>query len=185
MQVFLTNENLAINAMELDDSRLSAQCKETIQLLCGMENLDKFIKDDNVKIGHSNHPIFQNYYSMGNMMFLTEYLSYLCKEYYYRFGKQHQSYFTMQYFIQQYGFYSGQCEDEFGDICECKLAYVKGQKDKDQIITTENVYELYRELLCEKWNNDKTEPKWTRRNIPSWYTPMTDISLMDFLLGDI
>lgn len=163
-------DDLVNSAQSLDNIRLSAQCKEGVQLLCGMENLDEFIKTNDIKIGHSNHLVFEYYHdNVGGMEFLTEYLFHLCREYYYRFGKQHQSFFTLGYFNAKYDWESFNEPDEYGGYSVFKLAYIKGQRNKDQIITTENVDEFYQKLLCEKWDNDKVAPKWINRDTPEFY----------------
>lgn len=61
------------------------------------------------------------------------------------------------------------CKDTYGDNPNFQPAYIKGVKGVNQIITTENVGELYQKLLCAKWDSDKVKPKWTNRDKPEFY----------------
>jgi len=165
MQVFLTNEDLRISAMELDDLRLNKQITEINQILL------TYINNGG---GHANHPINIKYKSSQGIYFLLQYLYQLCDEYYERNKKHHMGYFTLCGMCDE--FLDGESnknhilyKDTFGDNPTFQPLYIKGQKGKDQIITTDNVYERYRELLTDKWNNDIKEPKWTHIKCPKWY----------------
>lgn len=161
MQVFITDENLAISAQNLDDLRLNKQITEINQILL------TYINDGG---GHANHPVNQWYKSSQGILYLLKYLYRLCDEYSYRFKKYPMGYFTYGGLCDDLLNADGvPCKDTYGDNLLFTPAYIKGQKNKDQIITTENVYELYRKLLCNKWDNDLKYPKWTNRNKPKWY----------------
>lgn len=153
MQVFLPYpDDLVKSAQSLDDLRLNKQITEINQILLTYVNGSG---------GHSEHPVNKWYRTENGIAFLCEYSSYLCGEYYYRFKKHHMGEYTN----------FGLCEELNVDdeICYIKPVYIKGQRNKDQIITTENVDELYQKLLCDKWDNDKVAPKWTNRDTPEFY----------------
>lgn len=166
MQVFLPYpNNLEKSAQSLDDTRLNKQITEINQILLTYVNNCG---------GHSNHPINQWYKSSQGIFYLLQYLYRLCDEYSTRFSKQHMGYFTYfglgDYFLHdEFNEEYYPCKNTFGDNEDFKPAYIKGQKDKDQIITTEKVGERYQKLLCEKWDNDELKPKWTGRGEPEFY----------------
>lgn len=161
MQIFLPYPNdLVKSAMSLCDIRLSKQVVEICQLMMIRVNKRNFKHCPNQ--GHETHPIYKYYLEENDYWdFLLRYGLALCEEYEYRFNKFHMSYFTLKGF-----------DEEIIQLVPPKYifpAYIKGQRNKDQIITTENVDELYQKLLCDKWDNDKVAPKWTNRDTPEFY----------------
>lgn len=163
MQVFLTDKNLKISATELDDVRLNKQITEINQIILACLNQENAKSENRViKIGHINHPVTEWYNSREALMFLVDYQYYLCFEYEGRHSKTHMGYYTLRG-LQTYA--------EMFPIRNPKfdVVYIKGRKGVDQIITTKNVYERYRNLLIDKWNNAIKEPKWTNRRKPEWY----------------
>ncbi len=161
MQVFITNKDLKISAMELDDVRLSKQITEINQiLLCYINELTVD------KVGHQNHPINIHYKSKQGVKTLIDYEYRLCVEYKFRFNKYHMGYFTLDGIlgaIKINDYYDWEDNKDFN------VAYIKGQKGVNQIIDKDNPYELYKTLLSNKWDNDIKPPKWTNREIPIWY----------------
>lgn len=162
MQVFLPYPNdLVKSAQSLDDLRLNKQITEINQILLTYVNGGG---------GHSEHPVNKWYKCNQGIEFIFNYQSILTDEYDYRFKKHHMGKFT-------YWGLTDEMTDEdnhtkvFGYMNNTKFtpAYIKGQRNKDQIITTDNIDELYQQLLCEKWDNDKVEPKWTGRDKPKFY----------------
>ena len=140
MQVFITHpESLMQSAIDLDDRRLNKQILEAWQIINGQ---------------WKKHPVSKHYH---NSTILSDYLKILCKEYEFRFDKQHNLY-LMEYFTNA--------------TKKVEPFYIKGRKNRDQVITNNNVGELYRQLLGYKWIIDKlkgNEPKWTKRKKPTWY----------------
>lgn len=154
MQVFITNPDLSIAAQELDDKHLNKQITEINQILLSYINI-------NSKNSYHNHPVNKWYYSQQGTKFLLSYLKYLCNEFYYRFKKQHMGYFT----------YIGLQKNIFTTPLPYNPsfhpAYIKGQKNKDQI--KDNCYALYQNLLISKSKTSKEKYKWTLRNKPLWF----------------
>lgn len=161
MQVFLPYpDDLSLSAQSLDDLRLNKQITEINQILLTYVNEGG---------GHVNHPVNQWYKSNQGITFLLEYLPNLLDEYWDRFKKIHMGRFT---YCGLYNYFYSGCTGVFGQgpNPSFKPAYIKGQVKKDQIITTDNVGELYQALLCEKWKHDSIEPKWTGRDKPEFYS---------------
>lgn len=150
MQVFLPYpDDVKRSAESLDDLRLNKQITEINQILLTYINGSG---------GHINHPVNKWYKSFQGIEFLLEYQSSLCREYLYRFDKFHMGLFTYTGLEVNFlcgGFHLSPSDDSL----DFKPAYIKGQVGKNQIITTENVGELYQKLLCEKWDNNLTSPK--------------------------
>lgn len=158
MQVFITNSNLSIAAQELDDKHLNKQITEINQILLSYINI-------NSKNPYHNHPINKWYYSQQGTTFLLSYLNCLCIEFYYRFKKYHMGYFTYIGLQNTISTLSLPNDSLFHP------AYIKGQKEKDQIIdNTNNFYKLYQDLLIIKSSLSKEKYKWTLRDKPEWFT---------------
>ena len=153
MNIFLPYENdIRKSVQSLDDLRLNKQILECYQLL------DNAIKEQNgeeIK-GYKNHPIYVHY--KGNIGFLAVYGHQCCREYHIRFGKCHK------------------LNQPFWEVCYTTSSlnyvpfYMEGSKGQPNYIrTTENVSALYQAKLITKWENDKKPPKWTNREMPSFY----------------
>ena len=161
MNIFLPYENDVNKSVQsLCDLRLNKQILECYQLF---KNALKEKNEEEVK-GYKNHPIYVHYKS--NIEFLAMYGLCCCREYYGRFHKTHK---LEETFIQ---FMWGKTAP-----VEYTPFYMQGSKGQlNYIRTTENVSELYQKKLCEKWENDKAKgrpPKWTNRDIPSFYKENT------------
>lgn len=163
MNIFLPYENdIQKSAQSLDDLRLNKQILECYQLLSNAikEEIGEEIK------GYKNHPIYVHY--KGNLPFLMFYGYKCCVEYQYRFQRQHK--LTM-------GFMSAIML--FGAVEEALTYtpfYMEGSKGQPNYIrTTENVSALYQAKLINKWETDKIPPKWTNREMPSFYKEYLDL----------
>ena len=155
MNIFLPYENDIIKSVRsLDDVRLNKQILECYQLLSNA------IKEKNggVVVGYKNHPIYTHY--KRNIKFLAYYGWECCLEYWYRFEKEHK----LEHFFVMKAQDSRHPYTPF---------YMEGSKNSPNCIrTTDNVSELYRKKLCNKWDNDKANgrpPRWTNREIPKFY----------------
>ena len=154
MNLFLPEETIVDSVKALDDKRLIKQILECKTIL------DVALEG---KQGYAKHPVVA-YYSE-YPQFVTEYGKICCNEYCIRFAKEHKLYW---YFLEKW-----LNRDKYfkGKEKECpKPFYCEGAKtDPNCIRTTENTVELFRNKLCEKWDNDKIAPKWTNRQPPEWY----------------
>lgn len=157
MNIFLPYENDAVkNVQSIDDLRLNKQILECYQLL---SNAIKEKNGEEIK-GYKNHPIYVHY--KDNVDFLGAYGLVCCAEYRSRFQKIHK--LSDFFFSFMYG---KKAPVEYTPF------YMEGSKGQPNYIrTTENVSELYQLKLCAKWDSDKAKgrpPKWTNREIPSFY----------------
>jgi hypothetical protein len=168
MNIFLPYENdIRKSVQSLDDLRLNKQILECYQLL---NNAIKEQNGEEVK-GYKNHPIYVHYKK--DIYFLSIYGYECCEEYFYRFGKKHKLYSFFYYIKSPAMAYwcfdkikNGQPYDTF----YYTPFYMEGSKGQPNYIrTTENVSALYQAKLIAKWENDKKPPKWTNREIPSFY----------------
>ena len=159
MNIFLPYENdIRKSVQSLDDLRLNKQILETYQLL---SNAIKENKGEEVK-GYKNHPIYVHYKE--NIGFLAVYGQQCCREHHIRFGKCHK------------------LNQPLWEVCYSTDSlnyvpfYMEGSKGQPNYIrTTENVSELYQQKLINKWQNDKRQPKWTNRKMPSFYKEYLDL----------
>ena len=167
MNIFLPYEdNIVESVRALDDKRLIKQVLECYQLLtnaisekCGVE-----IK------GYGNHPIYTHYKT--NIPFLWYYGKECCKEYEYRFDKEHKLYSDFKWMEQSYDISFN------GDY---QPFYAEGSKGKPNFIrTTKDVSVLYQMKLLNKWQSDYENERfarWTKRGMPQFF--------MTIALGEI
>jgi hypothetical protein len=176
MNIFLPYENdIRKSVKSLDDLRLNKQILETYQLL--RLAIDESKGVDISKRGYKKHPIYLHYKK--DLYFLALYGYFCCDEFLHRFNKHHKlrSYF---YYIKNEAMvlwvFEKTKKDEKHDTFEYTPFYMEGSKGKPNYIrTTENVGELYQQRLINKWQNDKRQPKWTNREMPSFYIEYLDL----------
>lgn len=151
MNLFLPETTLQSSVKCLDDRRLIKQILEVAILI-----------DDNH--GYNNHPVKVFYRE--KKIFLAHYGYICCCEYFYRFGKIHQSYPIFEDYITSHGGLDPRC------LWWKEGLYAAGSKNSPDCIRETDPYkvqQLFRQKLITKWNNDKTPPKWTKSNPPKWY----------------
>lgn len=158
MNIFFTNEDVAIASTELDDSRTVKMVLETTQMLmtavhsCGINTP--------YKPAHINHPCsiwvrtsFENY------SWTLDYVYFLNKEYSYRYNKTHKC-FEHYEFLKSHAIL-------FPKIGLTPRPNCTPNKHIDNII------DAYRVTLNQKWINDKRPPRWKNRTAPHWkWTPI-------------
>lgn len=161
MNVFMPCNSIEESVRALDDKRLIKQILECKQIIVASARVAK----GEEKVGYANHPVVKHYREDDfGTAFLLNYGKAACEEYNERFGKPHESdvffswwqvvFFTMLY----------------KDIP--RLIYAEGSKNSPDCIRetdNEKVFELFKQKLIKKWDNDKYPPKWTNREKPSWY----------------
>lgn len=161
MNIFLPYENdLRKSVQSLDDKRLNKSILEVYQLL---SNAIKEQSGEQIK-GYKNHPIYLHY--KNNLPFLMFYGYNCCVEYQYRFHKKHKLMLNFMSAILLYG--------AVEQNLKFTPFYMEGSKGQPNYIrTTENVSELYKKKLIDKWDNDCAKnrpPKWTNCTPPTFYT---------------
>lgn len=158
MNIFLPYPNdITLSVQSLDNKRLNKQIVEIATLL--EIAIDEKQNGSRTGAGYHNHPIYKHY--KDNLEFFAWYGVECCCEYTYR---------------KPFHF---RCEmDLFNKYYRGKVSfipfYASGSKgSKDCIRTTENVGELYRQRLVQKWQNDKNENKylsWGNREKPKFWS---------------
>lgn len=148
MNIFLPYpNNIYLSVRSLDDKRLNKQILETFQILQVSKGLSE---------GYKNHPIIKHYIKFPK--FLNSYGYLCCEEYKYRFNKTHK-------LFNKFNLYSTPWYIPF---------YAAGSINTPECIrTTDNVGELYKQKLIDKWESDKFKgrpSKWTNRDIPNFYS---------------
>lgn len=164
MNIFLPYEHdIQKSVQTLDDLRLNKQILECYQLLTLA--IDEQNGIDISKRGYKNHPIYSHY--KNEIHFLCAYGITCCNEYYYRHDKNHKimiKFIRAKHFIKQ------------KQTLTYTPFYMEGSKGQlNYIRTFENVSELYQNKLISKWINDKKPPKWTNREMPSFYKEYLDL----------
>ena len=164
MNIFLPYENDIQKSVEsLDDLRLNKQILECYHLLSLA--IDERNGIDVSKRGYRNHPIYVHYKKYLN--FLAMYGWACCQEYSHRFYGWHN---YEEFFAYRINEYKGAVNYQYTPF------YMEGSKGQPNYIrTTENVSELYQKKLINKWETDKRPPKWTNREIPSFYKEYLDL----------
>ena len=174
MNIFLPYENdIQKSVQSLDDLRLNKQILECYQLL---SNAIKEKNGENIK-GYKNHPIYVHY--KNTPYFLSLYGIACCDEYRYRFNKHHKLYdsiITANHKAMGITYLEKEMKGEKFDTFKYIPFYMEGSKSQPNYIRTyDNVSELYQKKLINKWQNDKRQPKWTNREIPSFYKKYLDL----------
>ena len=151
MNVFLPECSVSDSVRCLDDRRLIKQILEIDALL-----------DDSK--GYNNHPVKVFY--RDKKIFLAHYGYMCCCEYSWRFEKTHKLYVVFDEYINTNGGF------KLDYMYWQDGLYASGSKNSPDCIRETDHYkirQLFRQKLIDKWNNDKTPPKWTNTNPPEWY----------------
>lgn len=156
MNIFVIDpDNVQTNAQMLDDKRLIKMILETAQLLATAVNLSG--GSCTYKSTHKNHPCaLWARKHRGNYTWLLNLFTHLNNEYSFRFNKTHKSFsYYSEYDKGQYLLEDSNLFDKHPNCTKFKQE--------------ENVYTAYKMCMIDKWNNDKRKPKWTNREIPTFF----------------
>lgn len=168
MNVFMPCATIEDSVRALDDKRLIKQILECKQILEANER----VLNGEQKVGYANHPVVKHYRDLGlvGMYFLVCYATRCCNEYRFRFRALHdfardlvQPYIIMRYRLMEEAPNGGGYPP---------IIYAEGSINSPDCIretNNEKVFELFKQKLIKKWDNDKYPPKWTNREKPSWY----------------
>lgn len=168
MNIFLTSLDAKLCAQDLCDLRLNKMILETGQMLCtAYRHYAKLYGwpaefEGIYKNTHENHPC--NVWlrqDLVNYVWLYDYFVKLAREKEWRTNKVHLTFTKLQLPLVGY-------------ICHYDVylnSIPKVTFNCSNILpSTGDVHLDYKKCLIAKWNNDNREPKWTRRNAPSWVT---------------
>lgn len=160
MNIFATDEDPRISAMNLDDKRVIKMILESAQMLCtalhehGASHLAQY------KPTHKNHPsniwVREN---QSNYGWLLLHFAALAGEYTYRTGKHHKSFSLFPELFEGVSYLP---KGELTPIPNCAARADMGISYKH----VDDIYEAYRLYLTDRWANDKIKPKWTNRTRP-------------------
>lgn len=151
MNIFITSDDPESCAIALDDRRVNKMCLETAQLLCAAVILNG--GEAPYRLTHINHPCsVWARTALPNFKWLRLHGLYLCREYTFRFHREHACESVI----------SGLSTPELPDS---PLAFTFNCSGFDYLPT---VFENYRERMREKWRTDDMPPRWTGTNPPEW-----------------
>ena len=163
MNVFMPCATIEDSVRALDDKRLIKQileCKQIIDINIRVVGSNEKVCNTEF-IGYERHPVVQHYREEPyGMDFLFIYGKACCDEFEYRFEHEHALWKYFDLFHSSFGY------------CRTKYMYAEGSKNSPDCIRetdNEKVFELFKQKLIKKWDNDKYPPRWTNREKPSWY----------------
>lgn len=162
MNIFASDQSPVTSAEVLDDVRLRKMVLETAQMLCTALRIRHGYDDVPYKNAHPNHPLSKwLLQSNGNIFWLFHHGVALHQEYKHRFGKDHAS-----------GLVILSLSHIIGDLQDEELQpFVNCARNKSLGIDytdIADVHEAYRLYLSDRWLTDKRDPKWTKRDMPTW-----------------
>ena len=160
MNIFMPCKSIEESVRALDDKRLIKQILECEQILL----INERVNEGEQRVGYANHPVVKHYREEDfGTTFLLNYGRAACEEYGERFDKLPKNYWSFPWnhvlFIPVF-------------VSIPNLIYAEGSKTSPDCIRetdNEKVFELFKQKLIKKWDNDKYPPKWTNREPPSWY----------------
>lgn len=160
MNIFITDENPRLAAINLDDKRVCKMILESAQMMSTaiIEHGGKAP----YKATHRNHPC--NVWvreSRANYWWLLQHFVWLCDEYTFRYGKIHKSLGHLTEFTLGASIIPVNAPTDF---VNCAAHNGLGLSFKSCPVVTE----AYRQYLSQRWDTDKREPKWTGRQQPKW-----------------
>lgn len=156
MNIFLPSLNFKECAEILDDKRLNKQILECKQIL---SMILKKKEDASYNSPYLHHPVVINYFNQEHHV--VEYALAMCKEFNYRFNKQHS---LRLWFIS----HTTPARSDFEPI------YAQGSKNAIDCIREKRpdwIIALFQARLTQKWNSDLLNgrpPKWTNRKRPNF-----------------
>lgn len=182
MNIFASDIDPRISAINLDDKRVIKMILESAQMLCtalnehgaldkvkigetktGKSKYDYYFKNTSIKAykpTHTNHP--SNIWCRENRMnygWLLMHMKALADEYEYRMGRKHASLYMYDELVK------GAQHIPNGNltpIANCAARQDMGINYKH----IKNVQQAYKLYLVDRWATDKLTPKWTKRKRP-------------------
>ena len=170
MNIFAVSRSPRICSQALDDLRLNKMILETAQILCTAYRTENIAPDDSNVIPYQNfnpkhHCILWARDRINNREWLWDYFFELHQEKLFRHGSTHKSY---QKLVDSEMFQIFRNYDlsvnSFSVIVKPE-PFVNCCPGFYHIKPTTLAYKMY---LCNKWDNDLKEPRWTGRGAPSW-----------------
>lgn len=153
MNIFLPYaDDIDKSVQSLDNKRL---CKQILECKTILDIANEPARTD----GYANHPVVRHYISSKRQIKFVRYYGYkCCKEYEYRFGKKHA-----------YADLMPQTKYFLGVPTYTPVYIEKADIIMYYTVDHDQVSELFKCKLCDKWHHDKYPPKWTKREMPPFY----------------
>lgn len=151
MNIFYSDPNPILSAINLDDKRVIKMTLESAQLISNQ--LYRSIGIHPYRPTHINHPCSLALNDKQNFAWLIKHFYALCNEYTYRFNKIHKCQ-TVYNLIELLSYSNVETNNT-------SLPNCTPHKDMP-------ILEAYRLTLIEKWKSDIRLPKWTNRARPMW-----------------
>jgi len=164
MNIFVTSNCSKLSAQALDNKRVVKMVLETAQLLSTAIFINSGAAYDNLyKPTHLKHLCtIWTAETIGNWNWLFRHFVALCEEYSFRYNKQHASEKISPYLLKHRTDIKSGSMTAFANCTRSESIKV----DFKHITDTCAAYKQY---LLAKWYHDKSPPKWTSREPPSWY----------------
>lgn len=160
VNIFITDEDPRISAVNLDDKRVIKMVLESAQMLCTALHENNASHLAQYKSTHKNHP--SNIWCRTthfNYAWLLMHFKALCDEYTFRTGKTHKSSLLYDDLYKGLQFIP---KGKLTPYANCAARQDMGISYKHLT----NTCEAYRLYLTDRWASDKLTPKWTNRSRP-------------------
>ena len=160
MNIFVTDDDPRISAINLDDKRVIKMILESAQMLCtalhehGAGHLAQY------KATHKNHPanVWCRQTRMNYGWLLMHFVA-LSNEYTYRTGKVHKSFSLFPELLKGAAYIPDGKLTSYAN-CAARSDINISYKHIDHTPTA------YKKYLIDRWAKDKLKPKWTNRSRP-------------------
>jgi len=161
MNIFATSECPTQSALNLDDLRLRKMIIESAQILSTAIYLrTRSLSDLLYRPTHKGHPCVRwAYRSRDNFLWLYRHGLSMAVIHRDISGVEHASEKILHEAHKSWHLFSNQGLTEFENCTTYKDGYEHVP-----------IFDKYRLQMIDKWNSDLRSPKWTRRQIPDWYT---------------
>lgn len=170
MNLFTTSDNPQECAKNLDDVLLKVTIVESAQMLSTAINCNDNIKEKptNIYKSHNANEIHNKWVraSKSNYKWTVMYLMACLNEYYFRFGKVHDTTNIAQYFSLYENYFP------LIDMAPFPRQFAQKYENYDYLMGISNIFQAYKEYLITKWNIETLkgkQPKWTNREKPIFY----------------
>jgi len=164
MNLFATSSCPWQCAIDLDDSRVVNQCRETAQLLCSAIHLRGRWNETLMRPTHLHHPVTKWVaLNDGNFFWTWCHLEALGREKRHRYpdAPDHKSWTEYRLLTAQLGSLTYGKPDSF-ENCAANASLDLDFKH------IPDVHLAYREYIKARWSMAKRAPRWTNRRRPEW-----------------
>jgi hypothetical protein len=160
MNLFITSSDPVVCARDLDDRRLIKSILETAQLLSTALRQHGYNHRMLYRSTHLHHPVTKWVIkNRGNYLWALAYFKAACREYTFRYGKQHKSGSLLPHFVK------GKSAVPPGKLGRFQNSARNTSLGLD--FTHLPTMKAYRAYMTTKW--DREDARWTKRGPPKWF----------------